>query len=316
MRMDSIRKQWSHILDYRTISDDENRGDGEGGGFSVVNDEPEIDVRRVREERASLIDLIRWDKVESKRNQIKTIIGVDFSSSNRSPSVADGLHRDIARLVGDADELPRNMYEGAIKTIYERMVHYDRERTIEMHGLCAEVSGIFYPSWPLDEASAGGRGTEGGGLERLLRLYREAKESVQFSGPTTFAEFLRATAQRVRNATTCYYVVFVLTDGGNADMDELARIVCEIGRPDHPESCQNISLVFVKIGDEKIGRGLETLDEDVRSLVRGVHPLSDIVKYVEFHEEYLAYPGEFHRAFEGIPRGFKEWAAKQRMRET
>lgn len=307
----------------------------------------EINIVKVKEQdgKRTVPALLR-QLGDSKGLTIQTIIGIDFSSSNRSLLAPEGLHRDEApategdtgSLSGDAlSKMPLNMYEGALKVIYDVMSQYDGDNTrLEMWGLCAEKQEDPDKEENQDKKAnffrMGARHSVLSSWVDIRNLYAKEKKSVQFSGPTKIAPFLKEIVKARKSARsddmrehniTDFQVVFILTDGMISDVTEIAQVVKETAKD---EDC-SMMFVFVQIskGGGASAQALKKLDKNKLTdllVEEEGEELPDIVDCVEFKEEYLRYSKGFRTVFSEIPRtivtlyGRREAQAKRKVEDV
>lgn len=322
----------------------------------------EINIAKVKEQdgKRTIPALLRKTPGRSNGLLIQTIIGIDFSSSNRSLLAPEGLHRDEAPATTDniiggkpgaEQSRPLNMYEGALKVIYDVMSQYDQSfdtpqnqgaPRLEMWGLCATKQGgmsekeNYFLMGAKNQDSPSDQQFSDPILnwEAMRQRYADEKRSVQFSGPTKIAPFLKKMRDRGKDNSgkredpdavniADFRIVFILTDGMISDVTEIAQVVKETAKD---EDC-NMMFVFVQIskGGSASAQALKKLDKNKLTdllVEEEGQELPDIVDCVEFKEEYLRYSKGFRTVFSEIPRtivtlyGRRETLAKRRKEEA
>jgi len=113
---------------------------------------------------------------------ISFIIGVDYTSSNKEPTDPKSLHT----LVREG----KNVYENAMRSCGGILAYYDKSNQIPLFGFggvpkgkhmlshCFNVNGLLNPNI-------------GGGLENVIKIYKESLKSVKLLGPTKFSLLIK-----------------------------------------------------------------------------------------------------------------------------
>ena len=248
----------------------------------------QVTIRKVERHKPSLLMDLHKDKDQETSKQIETEIGIDFSSSNRSLLAPEGLHRDMG-----GDEL--NIYEGALKVICELMSLYG---PVRMWALCAKgevgLTGYNQQQPKVMEIPSTTRNRGPTWNEYFRTMYQAEKKSVQFSGPTNIAPFLKEVTQRDKSPgvtdrmVTTLRVVFVLTDGMIADIQESGQTIRSTKTP--------IPTVYIFVQVDKGGASAQALQK-LEEELKGADDEQPIVDCIHFKEEYIHYPEGFRKLF-------------------
>jgi len=219
----------------------------------------------------SFIDYVRGGQ------QLKVMLGVDFTGSNKVPTDPNSLH-SVNPQVGF------NEYQKAISAVCQILQNYDIDQVFPMYGF----GGIpHYPTMNMTNVSncfpCTGNPQQPGalGLEGIMNTYLYSLQSVELSGPTYFSplisEVMRYCQHQKNNPNGLYTVLLILTDGEIHDMEETINCLIEA-------SHLPLSIIIVGIGNEDFTK-MEILDGD-QGLAnsKGVKVQRDLVQFVPFRK--------------------------------
>ena len=205
--------------------------------------------------------------------EINLVVGVDFTGSNGTPSEPSSLHF----LSKDRP----NSYQTAIKEVGEVLVNYDTDHKIPAFGFGAlierngkkETSHCFALNGNEDNP-------EVEGVSGILDMYEKTLKNVTLSGPTNFADLIKATKKHAGKATQKdqhYVILLIITDGEITDMNETIHEIVDASH--HP-----MSIVIVGVGNANFS-SMERLDGDnVKLSSHGRTATRDIVQFVPFNQ--------------------------------
>lgn len=251
---------------------------------SSDTDPPVMNVQRTEIQSSDICSLFR--KGDGAR-KIRTVIGIDFSGSTKS--AADNV------IYNGDKKRPQTLYEGALLAISEKMRLYSRDRNVELWALCGRVSGEYRPSYRMEDEKMD-----------VLEMYRKTKaDTVQFSGPSGFAAFLRplVVSARENKKDEDFLTIFILTDGGMVDLDKMIETLNE--HTDAPDVTPKILLVIVGICSADTEWKRNALERSLR------RSRVSAVAYVEYKEEYIMYPRGFSHVFDVVVERFRNYALAQ-----
>lgn len=199
--------------------------------------------------------------------EISLVIAIDFTASNGDPHHRGSLHF--------LDQFSSNEYEMAIQSVGEILAKYDNDQEFPAFGFGAKLP----PEYRVPSHCFTLTGEEDAtctGIEGVLNSYRQTLYNVRASGPTVFAEIIRAAVDHVqelvRQQVPSYTIMLIITDGVINDMEDTVN---EIVRA----SSLPLSIVVVGVGDADF-EDMKFLDGDEQALSDMAE--RDIVQFVEF----------------------------------
>jgi Copine/C2 domain len=231
--------------------------------------------------------------------EISLAIAIDFTASNGDPQRRGSLHF--------LDQHIPNEYELAIQAVGSILAQYASDQVFPAYGFGAKLPPLFRgPSHSFtltgnDDPSC----VEIGGV---LDAYRQTLYNVRFSGPTVFAEIVRAASGLAQvdlaQGAQAYTIMLILTDGVINDMqDTIDEIVRASSLP--------LSIVIIGVGESDFS-DMDQLDGDDRILKSssGHRAERDIVQFVPFRK-YLGAPEVLvAKVLEEIPGQFLTYMNK------
>jgi hypothetical protein len=187
------------------------------------------------------VSILRWRKVNrdsfityiANGARLHLILGIDFTSSNFK---GEPLHHP---------DDSHNSYIAAIREIVGMLQYFDYYNQIALYGFgarlppyykcvgqCFALNGNYYH--PLIT----------GGVEEIIKLYRETLARIQPHGPTKISDIINMAIQfaQAEYQSSNYYVLIILTDGC---FDDFALTVDKI----IDASSLPLSIVMVGLGD-------------------------------------------------------------------
>jgi len=219
----------------------------------------------------SFIDYVRGGQ------QLKVMLGVDFTGSNKEPSNPASLH-------AVNPQLGLNEYQKAMSAVCQILQNYDVDQVFPMYGF----GGVpHYPTLNMTSASncfpCTGNPHQPGvlGIEGIMNTYLHSLQNVELSGPTYFSplinEVMKYCQAQKNNPNGLYTVLLLLTDGEIHDMEETINCLIE-------SSHLPLSIIIVGIGNEDFSK-MEKLDGDSGLFnSKGVQAKRDLVQFVPFRQ--------------------------------
>jgi Copine len=201
--------------------------------------------------------------------EISLILAIDFTASNGDPTQRGTLHF--------VDQFAWNEYESAIKSVGEILAQYDSDQMFPAYGFGAKLPPDYrftshcFPLTGSEDATCVT-------IDGVLDAYRQTLYNVRPSGPTVFAEIVRAAARHVKDSTShvaqAYSIFLIVTDGVINDMEETILEIAAASR-------LPLSIVIVGVGDDDFTE-MTRLDSDNVKL----HDTAerDIVQFVPFRQ--------------------------------
>ena len=209
---------------------------------------------------------------------INLFVAIDFTKSNKDPNQPDSLHNF-------SDPRNPNDYVKVISSVGEILQSYDQDRKIAVYGFGARLPPTYSTTSHCFACNGNIFDPEVVGVEEIIRVYREALDSVVLHGPTNFNEIIRTVADftEIYADPTIgnhkYSVLLIMTDGVITDMKQtINEIVRAAELP--------MSIVIVGIGDEDFGL-MKILDGDEQRLYstdQRKFAARDIVQFVRFND--------------------------------
>jgi len=185
--------------------------------------------------------------------QLKIMLGVDYTGSNKIPTDPKSLH-------AINPHLGYNEYQRAMYAACQALMDFDIDKIIPMYGF----GGIpHYPTYNSQTVShcfpCTGNNFQVGasGFDGILNTYQYSLQNVQLSGPTYFSplikEIMKFAESQKYNPPGLFTVLVILTDGEIHDMDETVNLLIE--------SCElPLSIIVIGVGNEHFSK-METLND-------------------------------------------------------
>ena len=206
---------------------------------------------------------------------IALFIGIDFTSSNGYPHLANSLHY----IHPNRNNL--NPYQEVIKSVGEILLDYDDDKMVPVYGFGAnlkypgmQTSGVCH-SFPCTGVKTS---DEVAGLDGIFEVYEYTHKHVTLNGPTHFSplfrEILQKTKDRFNENPDNYSFFLIITDGEIHDMIDTVGVLVE--------ACSSpLSIVIVGVGNESF-ENMRRLDEGNCVDRLGRKPSRDICRFVRF----------------------------------
>eukprot|EP00177_Eucheuma_denticulatum_P007258 GFKZ01013209.1.p1 GENE.GFKZ01013209.1~~GFKZ01013209.1.p1 ORF type:complete len:584 (-),score=70.92 GFKZ01013209.1:701-2452(-) len=227
--------------------------------------------------------------------EISLVVAIDFTASNGDPAQPGSLHF--------WDEMQPNEYESAIRAVGDILAFYDSDQSFPAYGFGAKLPPEFdepYHKFSLTD----GPDPTCQGIDEVLDQYRQTLLNVRLSGPTVFAEVIRAAAEHataeLQRYEQSYTILLVVTDGVINDMEATLE---EIARA----SSLPLSIVIIGVGNEDFSDMIR-LDGDGEDRER------DIVQFVNFRKVMKAPEVLQSQVLEEIPTQFLQYMQKHRIK--
>lgn len=191
--------------------------------------------------------------------EISLITCIDFTGSNGIPSSPSSLHflQNVDNL---DDQRTLNDYQKAILSVGNILLNYDSDKLVQTYGFGAKpkINGQMQTTSHFFPCSGDYTNCSGVGVEGIFKLYSNALQNIELSGPTYFAPLLQQvrtfTEENFKQDTDSYTVLLILTDGVIHDMSATIDNVVHASR-------LPLSIIIVGIGNENFEM-MEQLDSD------------------------------------------------------
>lgn len=229
---------------------------------------------RIQVHRADAVELPNFISYLQGGLQLKFVVAVDFTASNKSINDPASLHYM-------KDPMKPSQYAQALKAVGNVLMGYIPEGYVTALGFGAILPGQGNtPSF--DFSLTGDADPRVPGVSGLLAAYEQAVKNVTLAGPTNFAPLIRnaagmASSYPVTQTHQHFSVLLILTDGAVTDLTETidAIIDCSKRAP--------MAIVIVGIGDADFS-SMRRLDGDTAKLRSdsGREAKHDIVQFTKF----------------------------------
>ncbi|PXF46241.1 Copine-6 [Gracilariopsis chorda] len=196
---------------------------------------------------------------------ISLVVAIDFTASNGDPSQRGTLHF--------FDSMEPNEYELAIRAVGDILAAYSSDQLFPAYGFGAKLPPDFHQ--PCHKFSlTGSPDPTCHTIDDVLNMYRQTLYNVRLSGPTHFAEIIRAAAEHANVEVTqnhqSYSILLIVTDGVISDMQSTLREI-------KLASMLPLSIVIIGVGDADFS-DMVIIDGDDLDQER------DIVQFVMFRQ--------------------------------
>merc|ERR1711988_536687 len=218
---------------------------------SAADDRPRHSSFRPIPDRFTSIAQVQTAIREAGLESSNLIVGVDFTKSN----TWTGRETFHGRCLHDIRAQQMNPYQRVISTMGRTLEEFDDDKLIPAFGFGDSTTGDF-SCFPFH---AGARPSHG--VAEALERYEELAQSVQFSGPTSFAPVIRE-AIRIVQEEKSYHILVIIADGQVTDASpsgETAQAIIEASH--YP-----LSIVVVGVGDGPWG-AMEEYDDQLTERV-------------------------------------------------
>jgi hypothetical protein len=202
--------------------------------------------------------------------QISVSCAIDFTASNKDPSLPTSLHY----LKG----LEPNHYEQALRSCCSIIAYYDFDQRFPVFGFGANIGGTVNHCFPCNLT----QDPEVYGVEGIIDAYKLALSRVKLDGPTYFSPCIKSMTNSVKQSMegkiNSYYIFIILTDGDIHDMSETRDAIYEA-------SLLPISFIIIGIGESQF-ENMVVLDGDEVELTnsKGAKVSRDIVQFVKYND--------------------------------
>ena len=202
--------------------------------------------------------------------RMNLIPAIDYSGSNGDPTCSYSLHYSRGTTP--------NRYQQCLLAVGSILCPLDTDQEFEPLLFGADVTccttSMCYPL-TLSKSNPTVHGLDG-----IMQAYKDSVESVSFSGPTCFAEIIRAarvSAEKAWENSHTYTILFILTDGCIDDMGATKEQIILGSRT-------ALSIIIVGIGNANFD-SMDELDADTEPLVyNGTVMERDIVQFVPYRD--------------------------------
>lgn len=226
--------------------------------------------------------------------EISLVVGIDFTASNGDPSQPGTLHY--------WDAMQPNEYELAIRAVGDILAFYDSDERFPAFGFGAKLPPDFQqPHHKFSLTNSPDPTCHK--IDEVLNMYRQTLYNVRLSGPTVFAEVIRAAADHaaaeLADHEQSYTILLLVTDGVINDLENtLDEIVRAASLP--------LSIVIIGVGNADFS-DMVLLDGDDRIQDR------DIVQFVNFRQFKDMREVLQSQVLEEIPRQFMQYMEKHNI---
>ena len=223
---------------------------------------------------------------------IKLTIGIDFTSSNKSPTDPESLH-----YLGGG----MNDYELAIRSCGSVLAHYDYNQSIPVYGFGAVINGHHKPNMCFHINFK--KDPEIYTINNVIQEYHNCFRNITLAGPTEFCPLIQKVNEKIKkeNNPLKYHILMILTDGIIVDQQKTIDALVE-------GSFLPLSVIIIGIGDDHFQEMIQ-LDGDDIPLVSstGIKRMRDLVQFVPF-DKYRDDPDMLaEQVLEEVPRQIMEY---------
>ena len=222
-----------------------------------------------------------------KNVRIKLSIGIDYTSSNKTPEDPLSLH-----YLGTN----KNDYEQAIESCGIIISYYDYNQLFPVYGFGAipnfsnDVNFCFNVNLK--------NKPEIYTIDNVLKCYRNSFNYLKLASPTKFCPLIKKVIGNIKNENNPlkYHILLILTCGVIEDMQETIDALVDA-------SLLPLSVIIIGIGNDDFSKMVD-LDGDINPLVnsKGKKRERDIVQFVPFNK-YKSNPTELAaQVLEEVPR--------------
>eukprot|EP00794_Sanderia_malayensis_P013729 gene13729-15161_t len=207
--------------------------------FDLVGDENAnpneiINFEVIEDKFTSLSDLsiaIKKAGLESSN----LIIGIDFTASNEWQGRKTFEHRSLHHIF-KCKRL--NPYQKVISSIVETLVPFDEDNLIPVYGFGDKITkdnSVF--SFCEGKQSCNG-------FEDVFRRYADVVQSIDLSGPTSFAPIINKAIEITKQTGCNYHILLIITDGQVVEEQDMATRKAIVEASAYP-----LSIILVGVGD-------------------------------------------------------------------
>ena len=223
---------------------------------------------------------------------IKLTIGIDFTSSNKSPEDPESLH-----YLGGG----MNDYELAIRSCGLILAYYDYNQSFPVYGFGAVINGKDKPNMCFHINFK--KDPEIYTIDNVIQEYHNCLRKIALAGPTEFCPLIQKVNENIKkeNNPLKYHILLILTDGIIVDQQKTIDALVE-------GSFLPLSVIIIGIGNDHFQEMIQ-LDGDDIPLVSstGIKRMRDLVQFVPFNK-YRNDPNMLaEQVLEEIPRQIIEY---------
>ncbi|KAJ1441132.1 Copine-domain-containing protein [Ochromonadaceae sp. CCMP2298] len=202
--------------------------------------------------------------------EINLLTAIDFTGSNGDPEMPTSLHNTQGQ---------PNPYQSTIAAVGQILDVYDTDKMYPVFGFGAKVRkpdgsmSVCQHCFPVY-----GGGVEVQGVEGILQAYKDAVNTVYFSGPTLFQPLIDASSAIVSGYNCTqekqkYAILLIITDGSINDMNATKAAIIKA-------SALPMSVIIIGVGSDDFS-SMRELDGDGALLsIAGKTAERDIVQFV------------------------------------
>lgn len=163
------------------------------------------------------------------------IIGVDFTASNEWQGRKTFDHRSLHHVAKNSKRC--NPYQRVISAIGETLSSFDNDNLIPVYGFGDKLTKDteVFPFYENEKPCQG--------FEDVLKRYNEIVQSVDLSGPTSFAPIIRK-AIEITQTNGGYHILLIIADGQVTEEQDLCTRDAIVAASSYP-----LSIILVGVGD-------------------------------------------------------------------
>ena len=220
-----------------------------------------------------VINIEKFEKIsliKLKKNglNIDLSIAIDFTSSNGYPQNSDSLHYIKDGFV--------NNYEKSIRACCDILSVFNKKDEYDVYGFGAYVNDNFSNCFTINYD----KNSKIKGVENVIKKYKNAVNTVGFSGGTYFAPIINFINGKINssNKNLNYNILMIISDGEVHDIDDIIDSIIE-------SSKLPLSIIIIGVGED-VTNDMKRLNGEDGKLVdtRGEGLEKDIVQYVHFND--------------------------------
>ena len=245
----------------------------------------EIAISSEKFEKISLI------KLKKNGLNIDLSIAIDFTSSNGYPQNSDSLHYIKDGFV--------NNYEKSIRACCDILSVFNKKDEYDVYGFGAYVNDNFSNCFNINNDE----NSKIKGVENVIKKYKNAVNTVGFSGGTYFAPIINFINGKINssNKNLNYNILMIISDGEVHDIDDIIDSIIE-------SSKLPLSIIIIGVGED-VTNDMKRLNGEDGKLVdtRGEGLEKDIVQYVHFNDYNENIEKLTQEVFRYIPQQIKDY---------
>ena len=163
------------------------------------------------------------------------IIGIDFTASNEWQGRKSFDHRSLHHIAKNSKRI--NPYQRVISSIGETLSSFDEDNLIPVYGFGDKTTkdASVFPFYENEIPCKG--------FDDVMRRYNEVVQSVDLSGPTSFAPIIRK-AIEITGTRGSYHILLIIADGQVKDEQDMRTREAIVEASSYP-----LSIILVGVGD-------------------------------------------------------------------